>query len=193
MAFKIISNDHDRSVRSLIIRGEGGRHYEITYGNSMVSVRFQHGTDPYEINGITNEDMLRVLIDRVETLQVKCACDENITILKALRTALVAQNTRMQNKSPCMGLTGNTYLPIDTPNSGKSRLETLMNLPDGYYYLVHPQEPEPSLAYLYTHPQTTLRVFAFSPHEGGGTLPVTDLSNDTVVQKVEIKSGVETY
>lgn len=60
------------------------------------------------------------------------------------------------------------------------------NLMDGYYHLHNNGEPEPSLVYLYTNPDTHERGFGFNTREGGGFLPISDLSESTTVVRVKI-------
>jgi hypothetical protein len=60
------------------------------------------------------------------------------------------------------------------------------NLMDGYYSISNPEDPEPSLVYLYTNPDTHERGFGFNVRDGGGFLPVCDLREDTTVTRVQI-------
>jgi hypothetical protein len=39
-------------------------------------------------DGTTNEEVLRMLIDRISWLQARCACDENFQVLSCLNNAL---------------------------------------------------------------------------------------------------------
>jgi hypothetical protein len=58
---------------------------------------------------------------------------------------------------------------------------------EGFYYLKSPAEPEPTLVHGYkcTDMNGTF-VFGFNVHDGGGLIPITDLTSETKVVPVEI-------
>jgi hypothetical protein len=63
----------------------------------------------------------------------------------------------------------------------------LNELPDGYYNLYSPQEKEPTLVYCYKCSDfDSKRVFGFNVSDGGGILPVSDVTADTVIKAVKM-------
>ena len=56
----------------------------------------------------------------------------------------------------------------------------------GFYHLTSQDEPEPLLAHAYYSNDSKSFGFGFNTHDGGGFLPLNDLSEDTVVTKVLI-------
>lgn len=69
--------------------------YGTGYNGFEVFLKFQNGNPNEEVNGISNEMLLAILIDRMEGFQSgKFACDNNQVALECLKTALVALNGR---------------------------------------------------------------------------------------------------
>jgi hypothetical protein len=54
--------------------------------------------DGTKINGVTNEEVLKVLIHRLEALNKKMSCFENIQALTSLEGALSWFNARTENR-----------------------------------------------------------------------------------------------
>ena len=50
------------------------------------------------MNGTTNEEVLRVMIDRMEFLQEKMPCEENAGVIANLRNSLELLNKRTQSR-----------------------------------------------------------------------------------------------
>lgn len=50
---------------------------------------------------------------------------------------------------------------------------------EGYYWLQHPDEKEQTLVYFYVNPDTNEEGFGFNIKDGGGFLPLKDLSEKT--------------
>jgi hypothetical protein len=63
------------------------------------------------------------------------------------------------------------------------------DLPDGFYYLRNPAEPEPVLVRMYACRDHGTRVFGFNTHDGGGVLPLTDIKPTSTVHRVYIVEG----
>jgi hypothetical protein len=72
-------------------------------------------------------------------------------------------------------------------------VETGINyLPDGFYYLYSPGEESPTLVQLYTCRNGGHRGFGFNTYDGGGFLPVDDVTSTTKIVPVLITGGAET-
>lgn len=68
-------------------------------GEECTELTFQRGPVPEGINGLTNEALLVVLIDRLEGFQSgPFACGENGTALQLLRSALGALHHRTKGR-----------------------------------------------------------------------------------------------
>lgn len=64
------------------------------------------------------------------------------------------------------------------------------SLPNGFYLLKNPQEPQTSLVRLYDHPDFEgLRHIAFGPWDGAALMPVSDLRDDSVLTPATITAG----
>jgi len=60
-------------------------------------------------------------------------------------------------------------------------------LEEGFYYLYNPEEKEPVLVHGYRCTDMEgVFVFGFNTHDGGGLLPLSDLSEGSTVVKVNI-------
>ena len=73
-----------------------------TYDDALLSkIKFHSGSfSPTELNGILNEDLLNILINRVESFQKsKLKCRENENALQHLYEALFWLNQRQSKKS----------------------------------------------------------------------------------------------
>ena len=57
---------------------------------------------------------------------------------------------------------------------------------DGFYNLHCPTETTPVLVYCYVNPDTQERGFGFNISDGGGFVPLSDLTNETRVTQVSI-------
>lgn len=68
-----------------------------------------------------------------------------------------------------------------------------MNIPEpGFYYLISDIEPEPLLVHGYSCSDMDGQfVFGFNTHDGGGLIPLFDLSEETTIIKVSLSSGDE--
>ena len=63
-----------------------------------------------------------------------------------------------------------------------------MKREEGFYYIQHPAETEPTLVYGYQCSDLDGEFcFGFNTYDGGGLLPALDLADGTVVIPVEIK------
>lgn len=61
---------------------------------------------------------------------------------------------------------------------------------EGFYYLKNPNETEPTLVHgYYCTDLDGAFVFGFNTHDGGGLLPLSDLTTDTEVVPVEINES----
>ena len=64
----------------------------------------------------------------------------------------------------------------------------MKELKEGFYYLESSNEPEPTLVYGYKcTDRNGIFVFGFNMHDGGGLLPLSDLTAETKVTPVEIQ------
>jgi hypothetical protein len=78
--------------------GEGSC-YEIDVpGHDLLTLYFQRGPTPEGINGITTEALIKVLIDRTETLNKKFPCEENRLAISSLRLSLYWLEERTRNR-----------------------------------------------------------------------------------------------
>ena len=58
---------------------------------------------------------------------------------------------------------------------------------EGFYHLTRPSEPEPTLVHGYKCTDMNGDfVFGLNTHDGGGLVPLVDLTEDTVVTPVDI-------
>jgi hypothetical protein len=62
---------------------------------------------------------------------------------------------------------------------------------DGFYHLYSPIEPEPVLVQHYFSTDAGKYVFGFNTHDGGGMLPVDDLTKETVVKPVHVSERIK--
>lgn len=66
---------------------------------SLTSIDFQNGPIPVAgINGITNEDLLIILIHRTQTLNAQYPCAENEAAIEFMNKALDAFEARTANR-----------------------------------------------------------------------------------------------
>lgn len=66
---------------------------------TLAAIRFQNGPiRDVGINGITNEDLLVILIHRTETVNEQFPCEENEAAIEFMRNALDAFNARVANR-----------------------------------------------------------------------------------------------
>jgi len=97
---KIIEKGFQPTKRTTIIKNNDNS-YEI-YNNSNLclgELEFQTGEIKDGINGITNEDLLRVLLDRLETFQQsKFKCRENAIAITNIEQALLILEYRTKNR-----------------------------------------------------------------------------------------------
>jgi hypothetical protein len=85
--------------------GNGGAHhkYAVTSRDGkelFCGVDFQDGgIAEVGVNGCQNEDLLKIVIDRLECFQLgKFACEENEAALKACHVAMLAMNMRTEGR-----------------------------------------------------------------------------------------------
>jgi len=65
----------------------------------MVDISFQDGSPLEQVNGIFNEDLLEILIDRFEGFQSgDFACAENADVLHHLKKAIVIADSRTSRR-----------------------------------------------------------------------------------------------
>ena len=66
-----------------------------------------------------------------------------------------------------------------------------MNIPEeGFYYLTSDVEPEPLLVHGYRCTDMDGQfVFGYNTHDGGGLLPLFDLSENVTITKVNVTTG----
>jgi hypothetical protein len=100
-AIRITADERD------LKNGNASHYYELRYPDAVspectaaVGIKFQHGPiKEAGVNGITNEALLAVLIDRVEGFQAgPYACMENELALVHLKKALEAFTERTLNR-----------------------------------------------------------------------------------------------
>lgn len=66
----------------------------------------------------------------------------------------------------------------------------MSELKEGYYYLVSEHEDEPTLAHGYYNHDAKAFGFGFNIYDGGGFLPLSDVSPTTDIVPVSITSGL---
>lgn len=96
---RIHTDKNNVYVNAISMDGEGysigGHLYQITAGNKTTELMFQHGgVVENGVNGITNESLLAVLANRIEFLNSKFPCEENITALENITLAQAALESR---------------------------------------------------------------------------------------------------
>lgn len=101
MMKKIIHIDHNGVVTNAITCLDDGKivdghNYEIIYGfNQKLDINFQNGAVRENgVNGVTNEALLAILIDRTSTLNDKFPCDENVRAINDMKNALANLEVR---------------------------------------------------------------------------------------------------
>jgi len=70
--------------------------FEDTYKQELRFISKQGGTIIHD--GTTNEEVLKVLIDRMKTLEAKLPCKENTIILQKLEESLMWMKHRTQRR-----------------------------------------------------------------------------------------------
>jgi hypothetical protein len=101
----------DETVRIFIADdpGSGGahHHYQLSIQRpgqgqeiqSTQSIRFQHGPITGILNGVTNESLLAVVLDRLECFQKgEFSCTENKDAIKLLKAAMKALHSRTKDR-----------------------------------------------------------------------------------------------
>lgn len=75
-----------------------GHHYSVfkdELENKLLSIDFQEGpVGEVGVNGVTNEVLLCILIDRTEKLNLQYPCDENVQAISHMKDALANFNSR---------------------------------------------------------------------------------------------------
>ena len=72
-----------------------GHQYSVTYGSNTTTVLFQRGpVKEQDVNGLTNEALLAILIHRTKFLDSKFGCDENKRAIQHMEEALVNLEVR---------------------------------------------------------------------------------------------------
>lgn len=80
---------------STILGDVKGRVYQVLAGAKMLDISFQRGPVPENgVNGLTNEALLAILIDRTRFLDNKFPCDENKRAVQHMEEALVNLEVR---------------------------------------------------------------------------------------------------
>lgn len=74
--------------------------YEVHYADTVIRLPFQHGpVKKAGVNGITNEALLAVVIDRLQGFQTsEYSCRENAVALTHLETALLWLQKRTRDR-----------------------------------------------------------------------------------------------
>jgi hypothetical protein len=71
--------------------------YELQYGSEATTVQFQKGSPSLDgVNGVTNEALIAVLLDRLKSVQVVLPCLENEGALDGLNTAMRSLRARAE-------------------------------------------------------------------------------------------------
>ena len=60
------------------------------------------------------------------------------------------------------------------------------DLKEGFYNLYSKREKKPVLVYLYYSRDACCRGMGFNTYDGGGFLPLSDLTDDTIITPVDI-------
>jgi hypothetical protein len=83
---KILREGHKYELESF----EGDEPQEINFIEKTLGINTKGSSELFTYsNGTTNEEMLKVLIDRMQYLNKKCACRENSIVITKLEEALM--------------------------------------------------------------------------------------------------------
>ncbi len=90
----IIADEQDVTV------GNASHHYEIHFADTVSRINFQHGAvKEVGINGISNEALLAIVIDRLRGFQSgQFACRENAVALTHVETSLMWLQKRTRDR-----------------------------------------------------------------------------------------------
>lgn len=97
----IIHEDHNGVSVDVV---DPGHYYEIDAGfgpivEELTTIKFQTGpVKENGVNGVTNEALLAILIDRLDHLQGKFPCNENEVALSHINKALDALEARTADR-----------------------------------------------------------------------------------------------
>ena len=75
----------------------------------------------------------------------------------------------------------------ETEKAFAEKLVELEEYPDGFYHLYSPSEKEPVLVHCYYCEDSQCRGFGFNIYDGGGFLPLSDLTDDTSIIALDIE------
>ena len=72
-----------------------GHLYQVLAGGCNLDIKFQTGgVKENGVNGVTNEALLAILIDRLECLNSRFYCDENENAIASMKSALESLESR---------------------------------------------------------------------------------------------------
>jgi hypothetical protein len=75
---------------------EHGRNYQLACGTKILNLNFQGGPIGAGYDDLLNEQLLAVLYHRIETLQARKPCPENVHVLHHLAESLALLQCREQ-------------------------------------------------------------------------------------------------
>jgi hypothetical protein len=84
------------------INDENGQRtvYELHHGQEVTVIRFQKGSPSLDgVNGVTNEALIAVLLDRLKSVQAVLPCLENEGALEGLNVAMRSLRARAERLS----------------------------------------------------------------------------------------------
>lgn len=83
------------SIHSVNDQNTEGHKYQIGHGATMTYINFQNGpVKEVGVNGVTNESLLAILINRITYLNSRFSCEENEFAMIHLKEALAHLEAR---------------------------------------------------------------------------------------------------
>jgi hypothetical protein len=96
---KCLDNDHRYELDTFLGEGKGMHPGEYKKPFTAFLGFYEMRPDGTKIDGVTNEEVLAVLIHRMKVLDEKWPCDENRIAIKNLEGALVWLTLRTQDRT----------------------------------------------------------------------------------------------
>lgn len=131
-----IFNDNQRGgVRVFAAEDPAGNEFDVITAKGKFSVYFQNGSPADAgFNGLTNEAAIAILLHRLQVLQGKAPCAENLRAIGHLQlanAALMERAERMKAQPAQVATINNTITTLPDEQMAQLR-ETIANMPPAY-------------------------------------------------------------